>query len=237
MAKKHGYFQFKQFKIHHDRATMKVGTDGVLLGAWANIDDAQNILDIGTGTGLIALMLAQRSGAAKVDGVEIESHNAEQAIENVNESPWKNKISIHHSAIQNFHPEKQYDLIISNPPYFQNSYQPPDKNRTTARHTVSLTFIDLINSVKRLLNIKGKFNVILPYQEGLEFIELIGTYNFHCSRKWSFRSRAEKPIERLLLEFSYNGDVTEEGEINLYVHKEQWSDAYKKLTKEFYLNI
>jgi tRNA1Val (adenine37-N6)-methyltransferase len=232
------YFQFKQFKVHHDRATMKVGTDGVLLGAWAKIDEAQNILDIGTGTGLIALMLAQRTeSSTKIDGVEIELHNAEQAIENVNGSPWKNKISIHHSSIQNFHPEKQYDLIISNPPYFQNSYQPPDKNRTIARHTVNLTFIDLINSVKRLLDIKGKFNVILPYQEGLEFIDLVGTYNFYCTRKWSFRSRAEKPIERLLLEFSYNYEVTEEGEINLYVLEEEWSDVYKKLTKDFYLNI
>jgi tRNA1Val (adenine37-N6)-methyltransferase len=232
------YFQFKQFKIHHDRATMKVGTDGVLLGAWAKIEDAQNILDIGTGTGLIALMLAQRTGpSTNIDGVEIEDHNVEQAIENVDLSPWKNRMSIHHSQIQDFYPQKQYDLIVSNPPYFQNSYQAPDKKRTIARHTISLPFIDLIKSVQRLLTANGKFNVILPYQEGLVFIGLISEYQFHCTRKWNFRTRKEKPIERLLLEFSYKPQKLDENELYLYSSGETWSDEYKRLTKDFYLNI
>jgi tRNA1Val (adenine37-N6)-methyltransferase len=232
------YFQFKQFKIHHDRATMKVGTDGVLLGAWAKIEDAQNILDIGTGTGLIALMLAQRTNpSTHIDGVEIEVHNFEQAIENVNQSPWRERISIHHSRIQDFYPPKQYDLIISNPPYFQNSYQAPDEKRTIARHTISLSFLDLIKSVERLLSAKGKFNVILPYQEGLTFTDLISEHGFHCTRKWNFRTRKEKPIERLLLEFSYKPQKLEENEVHLYSSGEIWSDDYKLLTKEFYLNI
>jgi tRNA1Val (adenine37-N6)-methyltransferase len=234
------FFQFKQFSIRHDKSTMKVGTDGVLLGAWTTIQHEENILDIGTGTGLIALMLAQRTPhEVSIDGVEIESHNAEQALENVMQSPWKNKVAIHHTAIQNFYPEKKYELIVSNPPYFINSYQPPDQKRTTARHTIMLSFSDLIKSVQRLMTDNGRLSIILPFVEGLEFISLALQNDLHCIRKWSFRARKEKPIERLLLEFSYQKNNIEEGDITLYLGAsgEVWSEEYKKLTKDFYLKI
>jgi tRNA1Val (adenine37-N6)-methyltransferase len=234
------FFQFKQFVIHHDKATMKVGTDGVLLGAWINLGAAKNILDIGTGSGVIALMLAQRTSSdILIDAVEIEIHNAAQAKENVQQSPWKNKVEVYHAAIQEFHPQKKYDLIVSNPPYFINSYQPPDEKRTTARHTVVLSFMDLIKAVIKLMSETGRFNVVLPFQEGMAFITLALQNNLHCTRKWRFRSRKEKPVERLLLEFSYQKDHMEENEIILYLNPsgEAWSEPYKELTRDFYLKI
>ena len=232
------HFRFKQFTIHHDRATMKVGTDGVLLGAWAIVHTDQYLLDIGTGSGLIALMLAQRTiNTGFIDAVEIEKYGAEQAIENVHRSPWAQRIKVHQMAIQDFNPERKYDLIISNPPYFQNSFKPPDEKRVQTRHTVFLPFADLIASVNRLLATDGKFNVILPNQEGLAFIDLAKSNHLHCTRQWSFRTRNEKPIERWLLEFSFQEQSREEGEIILYKTGEEWSDGYKALTKEFYLKL
>lgn len=238
MRRKSQHFQFKQFTIYHDRATMKVGTDGVLLGAWTNVDEVKNILDIGTGTGVIALMLAQRTpSSTQIDAVEIDSDNARQAIENILLSPWPEKTKVHHVPIQNYNPEKKYDLIVSNPPYFQNSFKPPDEKRLRTRHTVDLSFSDLIQAVKKLLNTTGRFNIILPYQEGLEFIDLAKNNSLYCTRQCGFRSRADKPIERWLLEFSLIDKHTVFDEIILYQIGEEWSERYKALTKEFYLKL
>jgi len=235
---KHTPFRFKQFTIHHDRSTMKVGTDGVLLGAWANINAAQSILDIGTGSGLIALMLAQRATSSiKIDAVELEAHASHEAAENVMHSPWAEKITVHHTPIQQFESTIKYDMIISNPPYFENSQKPPEEKRAITRHTDTLPFQDLLKETVRLLNRDGKFNVILPYQEGLNFIELASKYQLTCNRQWSFRTRKEKPIERLLLEFSYQTKPVETGEIVLYEEGENWSSSYKDLTKDFYLKL
>lgn len=236
MTKRGTHFQFKQFTVHHDRCTMKVGTDGVLLGAWANIENAQSILDIGTGSAVIALMLAQRSSPeTHIDAVEVEKQDAMQAEENVAASPWPKKIHIHHASIQQFAPEKKYDAIISNPPYFINSQQPPDARRLQARHTISLSFQDLLLAVKRLLHAHGTFSIILPYTEGLHFIELAHSYSLYCSRQWSFKTREEKPVERWLLEFSYTVSLAEKGEIILYDTTNEWSPSYRELTRDFYL--
>ncbi|HEY8935539.1 MAG TPA: methyltransferase [Cyclobacteriaceae bacterium] len=235
---KHTPFRFKQFTIHHDRSTMKVGTDGVLLGAWANINAAQSILDIGTGSGLIALMLAQRStSSVKIDAVELEAHASHEATENVKHSPWSEKITVHHTAIQQFESALKYDMIISNPPYFENSQKPPEAKRAITRHTDTLSFEDLLRETVRLLNKKGKLNVILPYKEGLNFIERASQYQLTCNRQWTFHTRKEKPIERLLLEFSYHSKPIETGDIVLYEEEENWSAEYKELTKEFYLKL
>lgn len=238
MAKSGTHFHFKQFSIRHERSTMKVGTDGVLLGAWTNIEHAVHLLDIGAGSGLIALMLAQRtSKEALIDAVEIEDQDAQQAEENVAQSPWPEKIRIHKMAIQDFSSHKQYDVIVSNPPYFSNSHEPPDKRRHQTRHTVLLSFTDLLVSVQRLLKPDGRFNVVLPYTEGLHFITLASNYGLHCSRQWSFRTRAEKPIERWLLEFTTHDTLSETGAVLLYKEKDEWSDSYKALTKDFYLAL
>lgn len=216
---------------------MKVGTDGVLLGAWADLNHATHILDIGTGTGVITLMLAQRAKQAIIDAVEIEQEAFEDATENVASSPWADRIHIHHNAVQDFNSTTKFDLIVSNPPYFQNSFKPPDAKRGVARHTQHLTFPELLNTAKKFLALPGKLSIILPYTEGLEFITLASTYSFYCSRKWSFRTRAEKPIERWLLEFSNMKVVSEEGEILLYKNSNEWSDGYKNLTRDFYLKL
>jgi len=217
---------------------MKVGTDAVLLGSWANIIKAKSILDIGTGSGIIALMLAQRTSSdTKIDAVEIEKKDAEQALENILQSTWPAKICIHHLPVQEFVPLNRYDLIISNPPYFINSLEPPDKRRHRARHTIALNYEALISSVQRLLKPDGKFNVILPHTESVQFNTLARRSKLFCTRKFSFRTRAEKPIERWLLEFSNYEQSIEVGEILLYDEGLEWSDNYKSLTRDFYLKI
>lgn len=214
---------------------MKVGTDAVMLGAWVNVNKATKILDIGTGSGILALMVAQRTDeAAQIDAVEIEKQDATQAAENVLQSQWPSKISVHNSSIQDFTPDLKYDLIISNPPFFNNSQEPPDKRRHHTRHTVTLDFDTLIANVLRLLTPEGKFNIILPYTEGLQFIEMAIAKNLFCTRKYSFRSRAEKPIERWLLEFSIQQLSLDTGAIIHYENGSDWSDIYKRLTHNFY---
>jgi len=235
--KRKTYFHFKQFSVRHDRCTMKVGTDAVLLSSWADVNKAENILDIGTGSGVIALIMAQRTADAVIDAVEIEIQNVEQAKENVLNSPWDEKISVHNISIQEFLPTRSYDVIISNPPYFNNSQLPPDQHRHKSRHTVSLDYKSLLVAVKRMLNPNGRFNVVLPFTEGLQFITLAAKYELFCSRQYSFRTRREKPIERWLLEFSFHELAKEEGEILLYEKGLVWSDAYVRLTSDFYIKL
>jgi tRNA1Val (adenine37-N6)-methyltransferase len=228
-------FRFKQFSIDHSRATMKVGTDGVLLGAWANVKDAKQLLDIGTGSGVIALMLAQRSDPdARIDAVELEAVDAHQAEENVAQSPWPTKVTIHQCAIQDFHPQKQYDCIVTNPPYFINSYRAPDARRTEVRHTTSLSYETLVESISRLLAPEGRFSVILPPVESERFFAICSD-EYYLTRKCLFRSRREKPIERILFEFARVDTALESAEIILYGQGEEWSEEYKALTREFYL--
>lgn len=236
--KKDTFFHFKKFVVRHDRSGMKVGTDGVLLGAWTDIKAINHILDIGTGTGVIALMLAQRTDAqVKVDALEIDPEACVDATENFSASPWESRLKLHHVAIQDYKSEQQYDLIVSNPPYFQNSFVPPDSQRKTARHTHALPFEDLLTAADSLLSKSGRLSIILPLTEGLLFIVLANTHGYFCSRKWSFRSRQHKPIERLLLEFTRENKATDEGDIILYERDEEWSEAYKTLTREFYLKL
>jgi tRNA1Val (adenine37-N6)-methyltransferase len=232
------HFHFKKFSVSHARSTMKVGTDAVLLATWSNVANAQSILDIGTGNGTIALILAQRSVEnATIDAVEIEERDALQAEENFNASPWALKIHIHHVPVQDFSPHKRYELIVSNPPYFNNSEPPPDERRHKARHTITLNYDELLTAISRLLTDDGKFNLVLPFTEGLQFIELAQTFQLYCSRQYGFRTREGKPIERWLLEFSRLQTATETGEILLYKNAEEWSDEYVKLTRDFYLKL
>jgi len=232
------YFHFKKFSVRHDRSGMKVGTDGALLGAWADVRQATQILDIGTGTGLIALMLAQRaSESITIDAVEIDDAAYADAQENIAASPWHDRVHLHHTAIQNFNPSTKFDLIVTNPPYFQKSYKPLTAQRETARHTEQLTFDEVLNITEKLLAPNGKLNLILPYTEGLQFIELANHKGLNCTRKWIFRTRANKPVERFLLEFRWEKKELDEGDILLYSSGEEWSDGYKELMQEFYLKI
>jgi tRNA1Val (adenine37-N6)-methyltransferase len=230
-------FQFKQFTVLQDHATHKVGTDGVLLGAWLEIRDTdKSILDIGSGTGLIALMLAQRTSPhTSITGIEIDARDAQQAAENVSASPWPAKISIRHTSLQKFFPEQTYDLIVSNPPYFMNSWLPPDDKRRQARHTGQLSFAELLQNSVRLLREDGRLAVILPRAEGLQFVNLARGYKLFPVRRTSFRSRVNKPVERLLIEFAYAGEPARETELILYSEGTSWSAEYSELMKGFYL--
>jgi tRNA1Val (adenine37-N6)-methyltransferase len=236
--KSSAHFHFKKFSVAHDRSTHKVGTDGVLLGAWVNTENVHCILDIGTGTGIIALMMAQRTPAdVEIEAVELEKDDADQALRNIQQSPWPEKIKVYHTAIQDFSSHKKYDLIISNPPYFINSYLPPEKKRSQARHTQELSFEELLYCASRLLAPSGKLAVILPYDEGLRFKELAREHSLLCQRQCAFRSRAHKPVERLLFEFSNQENSMSNEEIILYGEGEHWSSDYRKLTGDFYLKI
>jgi tRNA1Val (adenine37-N6)-methyltransferase len=230
-------FQFKQFSIRHDRCVHKVGTDGVLLGAWVDINQSKKILDVGTGTGVIALMLAQRSSSeTQIDAIDISSQDCVQAIENVAASPWPMKVSVHHSMFQKFE-SGPYDLIVSNPPFFINSAKPPRVERSQARHTESLPPEELLYHSKRMLAPLGKLALILPANEAQDFISLANTQQWHCTRLCEFRARPNKPIERYLFELEQQYHPPQKESLVLYERDNTWSSDYVKVTQEFYLKI
>jgi tRNA1Val (adenine37-N6)-methyltransferase len=238
MGKRNSTFRFKQFTIDHSKASMKVGTDGVLLGAWANIEGAKYILDIGTGSGVIALMLAQRTpDDVKIVGVDIEASDVEQARENVSNSPWKEKVEVFCSPIQSWTSTYKFDLIVSNPPFFINSFEPPDKKRVQSRHTSTLSHTDLLSSSVLLLKPSGRLVVILPTVEGIEFMKAGASLGLSCSRLYSFRPRKNKPVERWLIELTLGDAELLKGEIIMYEEGIELTDGYKMLTRDFYFKI
>ena len=235
-------FTFKQFKIQQDRCAMKVGTDGVLLGAWADIESAQNILDIGTGTGVIAVMLAQRSQnteGVKIHGVEIDAVAADQAQENFKAAPFAERLAAFPLSIQDFAKKSpvKYDLIVSNPPFFTGGTLNSSGDKTNVRHTVKLPHGDLLNATRELLAQNGKFCVILPLIEGLRFIEIAATYGLHITERTDVRFKKEKPIERLLLTFEHHPKAIDQKELILQhstMGDRDFTEAYRELTKDFY---
>lgn len=232
----HKAFCFKQFHIHHDRCAMKIGTDGVLLGAWANIGKAQTLLDIGTGTGIIALMLAQRSHKdALIDAIEIDRDAYLQAVENANASPWQDRINPIHTSLQNFDTRGKYDLIVSNPPYFINSHKPPDQKRTQSRHADGLPYAMLIDGIKKLMAPKGRSCLILPRAEAAIFMAMAGAAHLYCCKKTEVRSKPSKPVERVLLEFSHSYSAPDEYGLVLFDEKGKRTAPYHRLVSPFYL--
>ncbi|GHT12743.1 tRNA1(Val) (adenine(37)-N6)-methyltransferase [Bacteroidia bacterium] len=230
------YFHFKQFTVRHDLCAMKVGTDGVLLGAWADVENAKKILDIGTGSGLIALMLAQRSKAF-INAIDINANACKQAKINFENSPFHDRLTIEEQVFQDFLPSFKYDLLVSNPPYFTHSLKSPDKNRNFARHNDSLTLADLIGKSATILNPQGKLALILPF-ENLENANILAVENqlFLC-RKTVVLSIPNQPAKRVLLEYSPHKTDLQENEI--YIEKSQkiYSEEYIALTKDFYLSV
>jgi tRNA1Val (adenine37-N6)-methyltransferase len=228
-------FDFKQFTVYHDRCTMKVGTDSVLLGAWVELKNAQRLLDVGTGSGVMALILAQRTSTHSIiDAIDIAKEDCEQARENIGRSPWPSKVNVHNQPLQKFN-AAPYDLIVSNPPYFNNSYKPPKATRIVARHTQTLTHHDLLTHSKRLLKPSGRLNLILPATEGSLIKLMAESEGWFNTRVCSFRSRSNKPVERLLLEFQLEKQNVRKEELVLYKEVQEWSSEYYMLTKEFYL--
>jgi len=230
-------FRFKQFSVKHDRCAHKVGTDGVLLGAWADVSHANRILDAGTGSGVIALMMAQRSSQQiHIDAIDISEEDVKQARENVAGSPWPNKISVEHFALQQFESDP-YDLIVSNPPFFIDSAKPPAEERTRARHTESLPPEELLTHSARLLSPGGKLCIILPVTEGQNLITIAERIGWHCTRLCEFRARHNKPVERLLFQLEQQNQETQKESLILYERDEEWTTDYKNLTRDFYLKL
>ena len=244
-------FSFKQFKIHQDRCAMKVGTDGVLLGAWTDVKGATSILDIGTGTGVIAIMLAQKTNdvllneeTCTIHAVEIDETAVEQARENMDESPFADRLTVFHDSIQNFskhHPHK-YNLVVSNPPFFTGGTLSSTGDKTNVRHTVKMPHGDLLHATRALLDKNGRFCVILPLIEGLRFIEIAATYGFYLTRRTDVRSKQDKGIERLLLQFELSNRTFSQDELIIenspevsdFSDERDYTEGYKALTKDFY---
>lgn len=220
---------------------MKVGTDGVLLGAWVDVSERKMALDVGTGSGLIALILAQRTpSATAIHAVDIDPGAIEQATENFNHSPWKDRLSVHHESIQDFanHAHRKFDIIVSNPPFFTGGMLSEFNTKNDVRHTIKLPHGDLLRAVSRLLKRDGHLGLILPYLQGLRFIEISESYGLFPKRITEVRSRSEHPVERLLLELSYDKDPSPQIE-SLVIHAEgnEFTEAYKSITSPFYLNF
>ncbi|MFC6208562.1 tRNA1(Val) (adenine(37)-N6)-methyltransferase [Rahnella laticis] len=232
-------FTFKQFFVAHDRCAMKVGTDGVLLGATAPVSGAKRILDIGCGSGLIAIMLAQRSDPqTTIDAVELEPAAAEQAAENFRESVWAQRLSVFAQDINDYarqHPA-EYDLIVSNPPYFESAVDCRDEARNAARYTETLTHAALLECAGKLITPQGLFSVVLPYDIGLAFETLANHQGWFTAWRMAVRDRPGKPLNRLLLTLSKQPVEKEEMELDLRKSEGIYSEAFCALIADFYLN-
>lgn len=230
------YFSFKQFTVYHDRCAMKVGTDGVLLGAWTDVSAARHVLDIGTGTGLISLMVAQRC-AARVKAVDIDAEAVGQARENVAASPWKDRIEVELQDIGRFTSGCLFDVIVSNPPYFVRSLKCPDKQRNTARHTDDLDFDKLIASATRLLHPEGAFSVIIPTEGKDLFVETAVRHGLHLSRQTLVRTKPGIDPKRVLMAFRFSADECVTDDLTIELSRHVYTEEYKALTRDFYLRM
>lgn len=233
-------FRFKQFDIHQDKCAMKVGTDGILLGAWADINNVKTVLDIGTGSGIIAIMLGQRAEAATIDGLDIDKAAYEQSLENMHQAPWSDRLRAFNSSVQEFtrtH-EGVYDLIVSNPPFFSGGTFSQNQDRNSVRHTIKMPHGDLLMAVQKLLAPQGKFCLILPYIEGLRFQELAERYKLYCTRVTNVKTKADRSVERLLLQLERSRKEINEDELVIqHEGHNEWTEEYIELTRDFYLNM
>lgn len=229
-------FSFKQFAIRQERCAMKVGTDGVLLGAWGpECIAGGRILDIGTGTGVMAIMAAQRNPSARIVGVEIDDMSALQARENAEASPWADRVEIVNADIRSYEAAAPFDLVISNPPYFVDSLKSPDSGRTTARHTVSLDFGELMSAVERLLAPDGRFAVIVPAEAASR---VVASGRLVLRRRCDVRSKPSAGTIRTMMEFAagYCG-APEFSELTIGDGKGGYTAEYVALTRDFYLKF
>lgn len=219
---------------------MKVGTDGVLLGAWAQIDDAvDSILDIGTGTGLIGLQLAQRSQAQVIDALEIEESAFEQAVQNFENSIWADRLFCYHASLQEFAEEidDTYDLIVSNPPFYTNGFKELQPERAIARHDLSLNHKELLDCTFKLLSQNGSAAFIIPFSEEDKFVELAknsGLYLHRCTR---VRGNETSPLKRALMQFKNTPAETEYSELVIEIERHLYTEDYLELVKDFYLKL
>jgi tRNA1Val (adenine37-N6)-methyltransferase len=232
------YFVFKQFTIHQDISAFKVGTDGVLLGAAVDISGVARILEIGTGTGLIAIMLAQRSNA-EIVAIEPDKDSFNQASENVSLCRWRDRIKVEHTDLQNFNPgEVKYDLVVTNPPYFTDSLKSPDPKRSAARHNDSLSSQDILKGVSKLLETAGRFQMIMPYTEGNVFIAEAHEYGLYCNNIVKIKPLPTSEVRRLILTFSSHRVKPLERFLTIeHGKRHEFTEEYISLTRDFYLKF
>ncbi len=233
-------FQFKSFTVHQDRCAMKIGTDGVLLGAWATLDHRPfSILDIGAGTGVVALMLAQRSMAEVIDAIEIDDSAYEQCVDNFEGSPWGDRLFCYHAALQEFAEEidDTYDLIVSNPPFYTEDYKTDNTQRDLARFSDAMPFHHLTQSVGKLLSETGKFVVIIPYKDEKDCLDHAAAEGLFANRILRVRGHKTAELKRSLIAFSFEKTTVVEEELVIETSRHAYTEDYKKLTKDFYLKM
>lgn len=233
-------FKFKQFTVVQDKCAMKIGTDGVLLGSWTSIiQQPFSILDIGSGTGVISLMLAQRCHAELIDAIEIDDDAYEQCTENFENSSWNDRLFCYHASLEEFVVEidDKYDLIVSNPPFYSDDYKSDNIQRDMARFQDALPFEHLIESVTQLLSESGVFSVIIPFKEEETFIGLAKDFGLFNNRITRVKGNPNSEIKRSLLEFSFTKDKVETNELIIETERHQFTQDYINLTKDFYLKM
>lgn len=233
-------FKFKQFSIHQDKCAMKIGTDAVLLGAWVNLgSDINSVLDIGAGTGIIALMMAQRSSAEVIDAIEIDDDAYEQCVGNFEYSPWSDRLFCYHASLEEFVDEvdDKYDLIVSNPPFYSTDFKSKNRQRDLARFEDAMPFNHLVDSASKLLSENGKFVVIIPFKEEEKFIALASNANLFPNRILRVKGNPTSNIKRSLLEFSFNKAETKIDTLIIETERHQYTQDYINLTKDFYLKM
>ncbi len=231
------YFDFKHFRIYHDRCAMKVGTDAVLLGAWAGVEGAHRALDVGCGSGVISLMVAQRAEQVEVRGIDIDAEAVDQARENAEASLFADRVSFCCEDVRKYDSDRKYDCILCNPPFYTEDTLPPDSLRCVARNTSSLPFSDLILNVKRLLAEHGQFHVILPTVAEPQFTALCAKSGLCLKRQCKVKTTIRKSPKRTLC--TYSNDICQEAQFEELVLMEngQRTTAFSQLTNDFYLDV
>ena len=233
-------FAFKQFRIQQDRCAMKIGTDGVLLGAWTSIDHGpHSILDIGSGTGILALMLAQRSNADIIDAIEIDGSAYEQCVDNFEASLWADRLFCYHAALDEFVDEigETYDLIISNPPFYSETVSSGNDSRDMARQNQSLPFKDLLHGVSKLLAETGSFSTIIPSKEENEFLKIAARHHLFPKRITHVKGRLGTEVKRSLLELRFKESEVIRDMLTIELERHRYTEAYIGLTEDFYLKM
>lgn len=231
-------FRFKQFSVADDRCGQKVGTDSILLGSWATADNAIRILDIGTGCGLLGLMLAQRFPSSAITAIEIDQSACAQAQRNFLNSPWSDRLAAQPIDARKFAATLCFDLIVCNPPYFEASLKPDNVSRSTARHNDQLTFAELANIAATVLGEQGRFSVVLPMDRASEFIDAAASCKLHLKRRCDVRPTPETAPKRSLLDFGQQRPhMIDSSELTLEVTRHQYTAGYIELAKDFLLKM
>lgn len=230
-------FRFKQFTILQNQSAMKVGTDGVLLGAWTPIDNVNNVLDIGTGTGLIALMLAQRNKSSFIDALEVEDAACYEAKLNFQNSDWSKRLTLHQTPVEDYQTNKKYDLVVSNPPYYTDTFTSPNTSRTLARHVEGLTFKKLLNCTLNLLEKDGNCSFIIPCKEEVYFLKIAASLGLFPLKITRVKGNKTATAKRSLLLLSRKQVVCVFNELVIEIERHVYTEQYIELTQEFYLKM